>query len=390
LDPSSSDQSCRPKSIDRRASRTIQALLALCKSKTNEARQQFLHQTQEIPSRQYEPRNDFSLYHYSLPFRFVIPQQLVTLPPGPCEHFCDLPPSFQHGATYQAPGDSHIFMQPLISYSLNAVILFPPRPGRPHIESRITRRNISITPLSRLAPPLEIGHLQQKYSLFSAQAIKAHYWTRSLGVLEVSGMEPSPLNMLARTPRAASNLSLRLKFKPEQEFAMHVRPFEWTFLVEHSIVARTSYCTRLIGDPFDTREGNRKPYMRTVDEVVTSERRLLNNASWRLDRISDLGTISPSATPSWVTSLSLPVTARKSLIPTFTTLLGARRYCLKVKLTISNLHHTPLEVQLPLQVYFESNQDSGQVSDRQGGQAHTQNDLCDIPMNPDAPNEVRI
>ena len=50
----------------------------------------------------------------------------------------------------------------------------------------------------------------------------------------------------------------------------------------------------------------------------------------------------------------VPVNASKSLIPTFLNPLSARRYVLVIDITIEEMHHDALVLEVPVQVVWDS------------------------------------
>jgi hypothetical protein len=55
---------------------------------------------------------------------------------------------------------------------------------------------------------------------------------------------------------------------------------------------------------------------------------------------------------AWVTTLIIPISGPRRLLPTFCSELAALRYVLRVSLDIRGMHHSPFALDVPLQVLY--------------------------------------
>lgn len=275
------------------------------------------------------------------------------------QQYLSLPPSLEMGATYVNAIDGLAYMQPLIKYSIEASVL--PTESRRHCTAaRIASRGINIMPIEYASPPLCTG-ITGKFPLRSTKILRQHLWSKSLGELEVSAVEPSPLNGLTSAPRASSTVCLKLAFRPQHYYTTNPPPFEWSCEVQYRILAKTFYATFIFEEPPDV-------YMKSNanielhSKVVTAEKRSFKTSSWRLDRLSKHGTIVQNERLPWMTRLFVPINAPKTLLPTFLAQLAARKYSLWISVRIRDFYHNQLEVEVPLQVVFDPSDGMSQVA----------------------------
>lgn len=77
----------------------------------------------------------------------------------------------------------------------------------------------------------------------------------------------------------------------------------------------------------------------------SDEARYPNEMDWSLSYWEGCNT--------WISTINMPINVAKSMPPTFLSVLAARRYSVRFKVEILNLHHSSLVLQVPLQIYFD-------------------------------------
>jgi hypothetical protein len=268
--------------------------------------------------------------------------------------FLNLPPSYKGGLACHYQANGHSFMQPFIGYTIQVVVMLKDANGQLVTKGKCSSsRDILLKPFNLAAPPLEISDLRGDYRLSSTMALKKSLWNKSIGCLEISAIEPYPLNMLTEAPRSTSIVPLKLTFSPHQEHALRVRPFEWDFQIETKILVLTFYSTRPLEQEPSLQEVKTKPFLKVDSSLLNLETRIINDACWGHRRLSQHGTILSTQTPSWNTQFDIPINAPKDLLPTFLSPLASRRYALRVIIDVVGMHHSSLELQVPLQVNLE-------------------------------------
>src|SRR6266536_3341529 len=104
---------------------------------------------------------------------------------SPNSLFLNLPPSYKGGHSCQNSLNGHSFMQPLIRYSVRAVVVPIGTEGRLiEREACASSRDISLKPFCMAPPPVEIADLPGDYRLSSTKSLKKSLWGKSIGYLE--------------------------------------------------------------------------------------------------------------------------------------------------------------------------------------------------------------
>lgn len=295
---------------------------------------------------------DGSLCAYSFPFRFVIPNRLISARSNIRPEFLKLCPSARVGSSYRGPMSGTLYRQPLITYMIRVERI---RTGLavPRWMKYYYEREILVLPYTPPEPPLGIEHFPLgDYKSSCTKVIRQHMWTRQLGTLKIAAAEPSPLNVLTSAPRPATFASVEMVFKPHPGFGLDASPPSWKCVVRYHIRIRTFCSTRILERVPTSSTANDQCLAH--DQKTASEVREYGVLRW--DR--DPHCLTPELfTPDgagraclWTATLVLSVNASKSLLPTFVNPLSSRQYALVVRLRIKGLCHGPLELVLPLQV----------------------------------------
>lgn len=250
-------------------------------------------------------------------------------------------------------------MQPRIVYALRAIENAGSAEGviLPEISDI---HEIRILPFSNPGPPLDTEDFPGDFHEVSSRSPKQALWNRSLGQMSVSMKEPSPLNLVRRTPKASTNCVIKLSLKPFDAFARTIRPENWSLLVESCLHVKTFYSTQPLRGMPSLRPRKKFPDLRHRSAFMVLESRRYSLLSWRLNWLTKNGTISQDPQPSWTTTIDLPVSVPKSLTPTFLSRLAARTYALKMKVRVLGINHDPFELEVPVQVIYQGSTRTGQ------------------------------
>ncbi|RDL35429.1 uncharacterized protein BP5553_07360 [Venustampulla echinocandica] len=309
--------------------------------------QKFLHETQKVFSDPSTRCYNSHLWIHRVPFRFIVPDELISPHSDIHPDFLKLSPSAKQGLVLLG------FAQPSIIYLLRIKRI---RTGAP-VEILLgpnQQRELIVMPYTPAAPPLVIEDFPREYRPCTAKPLKQYRWGRPLGILEISSAEPSPLNILTLTPRTSTFAVLSVVFTSNSSCNLNARPSEWNFVVKQHLRSRTFYSTRRLDRMPTLAVAKADPYMRIRDEKKVSEVREYREISWRKERQPQLlePTVSSDIEPCiWTTTLEVPIHAGKTLLPTFSNPLSAHQYTLALQLSIKGLYHGVMELVLPVQVF---------------------------------------
>ena len=310
-------------------------------------------------------------------FRFVVPHELISARSDVHPDFLKLCPSTKQGLSFWGPVTRKTYRQPLIMYLIRIKRIKTDIP----VESLLRpacQREIIIMPYTPANPPLVVEAFPREYKSFITRSLKQHRWTRSLGTLKISAVEPSPLNILALGPRLSTFAVFSLIFTPDHRCGFDVRPCEWNYAVKYHLRNRTFYSTRRLERMPTGAAAKGDPVMRFRDKKTASEVREYGKISWNRDRQhrsseQDLSPDVGKACP-WTTALKVPINATKTLLPTFLNPLSARQYALVLRLRIKGLYHGVIELVLPVQViYCPLSNPSIEIDD--GGRIESQDEI---------------
>lgn len=284
-----------------------------------------------------------------MPFRFIVPDELISSQSNIHPDFLRLCPSAKQGLGYLG------FAQPSIIYLLRIKRIKTGVPVATFLEPNHPRELI-VMPYTPAAPPLAIEDFPQDYRLCIAKSLKQHRWGRSFGILKVASAEPSPLNTHTIAPRTTTSAVLKLVFASNSSCDLHAQPNEWNLVVKQHLQSRTFYSTRRLDRPPTLAIASADPYMRVRDEKTLSEVREYKGISWRRDAQPQTSGSTASSDVEeqciWRATLDVPVHARKTLLPTFSNPLSAHQYVLVLQLSIKGLCHGAMKLVLPVQVFY--------------------------------------
>ena len=317
----------------------------------------FLRETQHMrttSSHRYPWKGQ--IYSYRLPFAFVIPHELISARSDVGSEYLNLLPTVKEGASFEGPLTGRTYMQPMITYALTATTTR----SAAHIGSEIQcryRREIIVMPSIPAAPPLQVEDFLPEYKTTCGKVLKRHIWSRPLGKLTVSAVEPQPLNISTSAPRASTVASVKLLFEPWGAHTPAARPYEWNVAVKYYLQIRTFYTTQPYTQIPTKKTVETDPLAGMSCSATSPEVRQCNTLSWHLHRLSSAGTIaSDTSVIPWTATLTVPVNASKALVPTYLNRLSARRYVLVLHVGFANLHHDPLVLEVPIQIIYDQSQ----------------------------------
>jgi hypothetical protein len=216
------------------------------------------------------------------------------------------------------------------------------------------QREIVVLPQAAAAPPLAIEAFPREYNYSTIKSLKQRRWGKSVGLLQISAAEPPPLNLFS-TPRPSTFASLNLVFIPNHPRDLHVRPCGWTCVVKSYLRIRTYYSAQKL-DRVPTFTAARSGlHLRVRENEEVAEVREYGKFFWSRNSQSPLfeSGASEEERCRWMATLTVPVNATKTLLPTFLNVLSARRYALVIRLRIKELQHGTLELVLPVQLIYD-------------------------------------
>ena len=201
-------------------------------------------------------------------------------------------------------------------------------------------------PYTPPAPPLALELLQYEYRCSSTKPLRQHRWTKALGLLSISATEPSPLNVLAISPRPSTCVDLHIIFTSNSVSDLNGSPSEWDMVVKQHLRSRTFYSTQWL-QQLPTHVASRSsPLLKMRERKLSPEVREYQRIIWeKQDKFSDTDAVS-----SWKALLKVPVCTRKILLPTFANPLSARQYAVVLQFSIKGLYPNIIELILPVQV----------------------------------------
>jgi len=287
---------------------------------------------------------------YKLPFDFVIPNRLVAPLCNIPTQYLDLPFTMSQGSVQM--GGAEIrgrFEQPSVTYSLsvNSCVCNT----RVHLKAEYWPwREIIIMPPSFPAPPLMISAYPEEYRTSSAQWLKKHYLGKTLSQVRASAEEPSPLDLSTTASRATTiaHVALEVGSSSESNIAM-VDKKNWTVCVKSFLRSRTFYTTKLLESVPNLYDLGKNPLLQLSTGVSDGETREISGLRW-------YSVSAAAGRPQWRSDLRIPISYFKNLLPTFLNPLSARRYSLVLQIEILGFKHSPVILEVPIQVVKTSSE----------------------------------
>ncbi|KAF2217512.1 hypothetical protein CERZMDRAFT_80252 [Cercospora zeae-maydis SCOH1-5] len=278
-----------------------------------------------------------------MPFKFrIAPQCLPSQDLSP--RLSALPPSFKAGPTSRDQhGDQ--CMQPLIEYCIAVTIFY-----RCHAEPRVRRirrsRIINFSPLTESEPPISVDDFPGEYKLTSTQEARKGLFRTVCGDVTISSHEPRPLPMYYDGKPGHTQGMLTLTLTTLRQTNADIQPPRWTCEVQMALVRRTFFTTMPIREVACSRLLEKNKYLRLRKESIYETTWSVEPLWWDHTRPRD-------DCPGFLSEATIPMPVRPptQLVPTFATPLAAVRYAVKVEVRIAQVTHSPLIVEIPLQVY---------------------------------------
>ena len=162
-------------------------------------------------------------------------------PPGSDvrSEYLKLLPTIFEGATFKAPNTGRSHMQPMITYLLQA---WPVR-CTPPLSIAAQTREIKVLPSIPASPPLQLGFYPGDYNTSFSKPLRRHRWSRPIGQLTVSAVEPQALNILTSTPKASTIATVKLLFDICKTHKPDIQPYAFQLTVKSYLRIQTFYTT---------------------------------------------------------------------------------------------------------------------------------------------------
>ena len=284
-----------------------------------------------------------------IPFSFKLPQY-VPFPDNLAEPLLRLPPSLEAGKlvvdSYGRP-----CMQPLIEYAVRAVVTVP-APASPHSTELQQSHKFIFIPFTELDPPLEQADFPKEFTRSSASRLRKRSLASPIGEFSITMDEPEPLRILNVGGKDCGRAWIRLAFQPSLITDSQPRLERWECVLESQVRIKTFYSTMPLHEMASNCLARANRHLRVRSEVIGLKPRDANLHLSTFTREPIDGDLRPPGRFLYSSRLLLPIDVADDLLPTFCSLMAARRYTLRVSLTIKGLHHQPMQVEVPLQVCY--------------------------------------
>lgn len=304
-----------------------------CQRGARLTRRQFLRQTHKVSP--HERRTGKFHCHVDFAFRIAsccFPSE------GTRPQLANLPPSFSSGeACLDREGNT--CMQPLISYGFRAVILHRPSSGAPRIQQQ-KFIDIAFSPWTEIYPPITIEDFPGEYRLDTTGSIRRRLSRCVLGALTVSTTELSPLFSGTYNKETRTRGLLRMSFESCEKLMKDRFP-RWSCEIRLEIVRTIYYSTMPLTEVASDHLLRDIDYLRKREEVVHTQRWTVNPLHW--DK--------PLSDTRLTAYIPLTIQPAVQLAPTFSMPLVTVRYSCRTALRLPQVSHSPLEVEVPLQVH---------------------------------------
>lgn len=298
------------------------------------------------------------------PFSFTVPHNLIS----PCDdvdpNYLRLPPSAKLGFRHIDWTAGKKYMQPLIMYTLEASLTAVPSDSALRICRYHGEKEIEIQPCREASPPLDVADYPGDFQLCAKSCLRTRTLKGGIGALYLSATEPAALVVNTESPRATTVATARLHYLPGAAARQSGWPYEWSCEVSTSIRSTTFYSTRKTTKMQTLCEASQFPCGAVRIDDLDSETRILSPLAWRQNHLASNGGVRlEERNLPWVTTLSIPVSASKCLLPTFATEFASRRYALVLRVRMRGIRHRVLDVEVPLQVIREPPKQDSVVGD---------------------------
>lgn len=254
------------------------------------------------------------------------------------------------GATYtETYSAKRCFTQPLIFYRLAATV--KSKDASQQKPADLCTREITVMPTQAPKPPLYIEMLKDECTLSAAFKVRRNLCGRSIGQIQLSAEEPAPFNLLSSSPRASTSIAIKVLFSPTPSNAFGVEPYNWTWVVKSHLRTRVTYGTEDFHEEPTAEFLRKHPLVRLRTHTTAPETREYCDTSWRMDRLSQQGTIaSTQAQLPWLTRLQAVVSVPKTLTPSFSSPRADLKYCVVLKVAVLGMAYTAGTLEIPVQL----------------------------------------
>ena len=295
-----------------------------------------------------------------IPFLFFIPRYLVSARSDVDPLFLRLCSTTRIGPFYGDFISHKTYGRPIISYLLKVVVECSV-PGKARRMRTLAEREVNIVSTNIADPPIQIEDLPGEYRLASAVAVKHHRLGRKKGRLRISAVEPPPVNLLSQDPLVCTLATVRISVTPSKALQFTVAPYNWTCILKSTLKSRTFSSTRKLTEVPTVTAATVLPFLCLSEESMLLGERQYGCLPWRQDHLSNEGTIAGQVDVlPWVTTLQSHVSIPKNSVATFMNSISARRYSLVLQVSILELRHNSVSVEVPLQLVRDPTATEGQ------------------------------
>lgn len=309
---------------------------------------QFLRQVQPSPYSNGQRLEITAGDTHMIPFSFKLPQHILSLGDFP-EQLLRLPPSLKVG---EAITDScgRQCMQPLVEYGVRTLVTVPML-GKPNKSQVHQFRRFTLIPIAEPPPPIEQSDFPGEFKPSSSSVMRKHPLSAPIGELCIAMDEPEPLKVLGGGGHSCGKAWVNLTFQSSRARQNRACRERWRCMLNSQIRIKTFYSTIPVNEMARNHRLRENRHLHLRSELVSLEPRTAE---------LDLCTLSKGFYAenqkfydfTYSSKLLLPIVVAEKLIPTFSSLLVARRYALIVSLRVEGLSHQPLLVEIPLQVCY--------------------------------------
>ncbi len=244
-------------------------------------------------------------------------------------------------------------MQPLINYAIRAVLeIHDPVAGS--LREVQDTRNILLVPFIAPSPPLATEDFPGEYILESTKLLTKIPYRNPFGEISISMNEPSALVFTGDSPNATTLGNMKLILKPanraEKSTVPGPLPGPLKCTIHSQIHVIRFYSTMPFYEVPTYSMLKRKNGLRVESQYIDLQTRKMSAYLWRLEEQPRTGGNQELRDWLWTTTLALPVCGPSRLLPTFCSTLAALRYALSVRVNIKGFYHSPIVLEIPMQV----------------------------------------
>jgi len=278
------------------------------------------------------------------------------------EQLLRLPPSLKVG---EAITDSRgrQCMQPLVEYGVRTLVTVPIL-GNPNKSQVHQFRKFTLIPIAEPPPPIEQSDFPGEFKPSSSSVMRKHPLSAPIGEFCIAMDEPEPLKVLGGGGHSCGKVWVNLTFQSSRARPNRAFREQWRCTLNSQIRIKTFYSTMPVNEMARTHRLRENRHRHFRSELISLAPRTAELHLYTLSK----GSYAESQkfyNFTYSLKLLLPIVVAEKLIPTFSSLLVARRYALIVRLRVEGLSHQPLLVEVPLQVCY-CNGIGSQMSEESG------------------------